>query len=64
MSGTSDAGAELQALLAELEAALAAVEASADPDDAVAGLARMAELAGEIQGEIDRLRRETGDAAS
>ncbi|MBD0291188.1 MAG: hypothetical protein ICV74_08030 [Thermoleophilia bacterium] len=62
MSTANEPPGRLQQLLAELEAALATVEGSADADAAVDGLARMSDLASEVQAEIDRLRRETGDA--
>jgi hypothetical protein len=52
----------LQELLAELERTLSELESSEEPGDAVDRLAAMAELAREVQAEVDRLRRE-GDAA-
>jgi hypothetical protein len=59
----SDA-AKLQELLAQLETTLGALEQVDDSEEAVARLATMAELAREVQDEVDRLRRETpeGDA--
>jgi soluble cytochrome b562 len=55
-------GRRLQDLLAQLETTLAELEAADDSADAVERLTAMAELARDIQMEIDRLRRE-GDAA-
>ena len=52
----------LQELLGRLEEALAGLEQSDEAEEAVDRLAAMAELAREVQGEIDRLRRETPDA--
>jgi polyhydroxyalkanoate synthesis regulator phasin len=52
----------LQELLAELERTLGELESSDEPSDAVDRLAAMADLAREVQAEVDRLRRE-GDAA-
>jgi hypothetical protein len=64
-SGVSEqdaGGARLQELLAQLDTTLAELEAVEDSADAVERLTVMAELAREVQAEIDRLRRE-GDAA-
>ena len=58
----AEAGRRLQELLARLDAELAALEAAAESEDAVARLAAMADLAREVQAEIDRLRREAPDA--
>ena len=52
----------LQELLAELERTLGELESSDEPSDAVDRLTTMADLAREVQAEVDRLRRE-GDAA-
>jgi hypothetical protein len=52
----------LQELLARLEEALTGLEQSDEAEEAVDRLAAMAELAREVQAEIDRLRRETPDA--
>lgn len=52
----------LQELLARLEEALTGLEQSEEAEEAVDRLAAMAELAREVQAEIDRLRRETPDA--
>ena len=54
----------LQALLARLEAALGDLESSGDSEVAVDRLGEMAELAREVQAEIDRARREDFDASS
>ncbi len=62
MSEADAGGRRLQDLLAQLETTLAELEAAGDSADAVERLTAMAELAREIQMEIDRLRRE-GDAA-
>jgi hypothetical protein len=61
----SDAGAarRLQELLAQLDATLASLEAADDSQAAVDRLAEMAELARDVQAEIDLLRRETPDDA-
>lgn len=61
---TGDPDRRLQELLAELEETLAAIERSGESEDAVELLATMAELAREVQAEIDRLRREAPDAPS
>ena len=55
---------KLQELLAQLDAALAELEAVDDSEGAVDRLATMADLAREVQTEVDRLRRESpeGDA--
>jgi hypothetical protein len=62
VSEADTAGRRLQDLLARLETTLAELEAVDDSAGAVERLTAMAELAREIQMEIDRLRRE-GDAA-
>ena len=59
---TDEAKQRLQELLAELERTLGDLEGSDDAGDAVDRLTAMAELAREVQAEVDRLRRE-GDAA-
>ncbi|HEY7196499.1 MAG TPA: hypothetical protein VH306_04895 [Gaiellaceae bacterium] len=56
--------ARLQELLAKLEATLSELESSEDSEQAVERLGDMAELAREVQGEIDRARREGPDAGS
>jgi hypothetical protein len=55
---------KLQELLAQLDATLGELEASDDSEAAVDRLATMADLAREVQTEVDRLRRESpeGDA--
>ena len=57
----SEAGVpgRLEELLARLEGELAALESADDSEQAVERLAAMAELAREVQAEIDRLRRES-----
>ncbi|HEX3254427.1 MAG TPA: hypothetical protein VHQ96_01480 [Gaiellaceae bacterium] len=50
--------ARLQDLLDRLEQARAQLEATEDPEQAVDVLQSLAELAKEIQAEIDRARRE------
>jgi hypothetical protein len=57
-----EAGAKLQELLAKLETTLAEIEASEDSEDAVDRLGEMADLAREVQAEVDKLRREAPDA--
>ncbi len=52
----------LQELLASLDGELAALERSEESEAAVERLAAMADLAREVQAEIDRLRREAPDA--
>ena len=62
-----EAGHHLDGLLARLEAALAELERSEDSEDAVERLTAMAELAREVQAEIERLRDEVrsgGDASA
>ena len=55
-------GGRLEELLAELEETLAAIEKTEESEQAVELLATMAELAREVQAEIDRLRRDAPDA--
>jgi putative NADPH-quinone reductase len=55
-------GGRLQELLAELEETLASIERSEESENAVELLATMAELAREVQAEIDRLRADAPDA--
>ncbi len=52
----------LQELLAELERTLGELESSDEATAAVDRLTAMAELAREVQAEIERLRREAPDA--
>jgi hypothetical protein len=52
----------LEELLARLEATLAELERSGDSQDAVEKLSSMAELAREVQAEIERLRGTARDA--
>jgi len=59
-----DAVARLQNLLGRLEATLGDLESTEDSDAAVERLGEMAELAREVQSEIERARREGPDAGS
>lgn len=52
----------LQHLLDRLEDARKRLEQTDDPDRAVAILRELADLAKEVQGEIERARREEGSA--
>jgi primosomal protein N'' len=58
----AETGKRLQELLTRLDATLAELEQADDSEQAVDRLSQMAELAREVQAEIDRLRRETPDA--
>jgi hypothetical protein len=62
MTNGENAKQRLQALLGDLERTLGELESTDDATDAVDRLTAMAELAREVQAEVDRLRRE-GDAA-
>ena len=57
----ADSGRRLQELLAQLEGTLAELEAIDDSEGAVDRLSAMAELARDVQAEIERLRREAPD---
>ena len=57
------AAERLQELLAQLDETLAKLETTDDPEQAVEQLTEMSELARDVQGEIDRLRREAPDDA-
>ena len=57
-----DSVARLQELLQRLEKTLGELEATEDSEQAVERLGDMAELAREVQAEIDRARREGPDA--
>lgn len=57
-----DAVARLQELLDRLEAALGELEGTKDSEVAVQRLADMADLAKQVQSEIDRAKREGPDA--
>jgi hypothetical protein len=57
-----DAIVRLQELLQRLETTLAELETTQDSEHAVEKLGDMAELAREVQAEIDRARREGPDA--
>ena len=54
----------LQELLDRLEVARKRLEDTQDPDQAVDTLRELAELAKEVQGEIERARREEGHAGA
>jgi hypothetical protein len=60
----SEAENRLQELLARLDATLSDLEQAEDSEGAVDRLTEMAELAREVQAEIERLRREAPDAPS
>ena len=61
--GSEEAAARrLQELVARLEGLLGELEQTAESEEAVDRLARMAELAREVQAEIERLRRALPDA--
>ena len=60
----AESARRLQDLLARLDGTLAELERSDDSEEAVDKLSSMAELAREVQAEIERLRREAPDAAS
>jgi hypothetical protein len=60
----AESGRRLGELLALLEGTLAELEQTDDSTEAVDKLASMAEVAREVQGEIERLRREESDAAA
>ena len=57
-----DSVGRLQELLQRLEKTLGELEATEDSEQAVERLGDMAELAREVQAEIDRARREGPDA--
>jgi len=57
-----EAGRRLQELLARLDGELAGLESTEESEVAVERLAAMADIAREVQAEIDRLRREAPDA--
>jgi hypothetical protein len=60
----TESGRRLQELLSRLDAELAALERTDASEEAVDRLTQMADLAREVQGEIDRLRREERDASA
>ncbi len=62
MTGPREAVARLQELLARLEMTQAELEKAEDSETAVAILGELAELAREVQSEIDRARRDASDA--
>ena len=59
-----ESGLRLQELLSRLDAELAALERTDASEEAVDRLTQMADLAREVQSEIDRLRREGRDASA
>ena len=58
-----EAGTRLQELLARLDSTLGELERSGDSEEAVELLNTMAEVAREVQAEVDRLRRDVPDDA-
>jgi hypothetical protein len=58
-----DSVVRLQELLEKVEAARAELERSEDPERAVEVLQQLAELAKEVQAEVERARRETDEEA-
>ena len=58
-----DAVARLQELLEKVESARAQLEASDDPERAVEILQELAELAKEVQAEVENARREADASA-
>ena len=56
----NDPAARLEELLKRLEEARARLEVTDDPEQAVAVLRELAEVAKEVQAEIERARREEG----
>ena len=56
-----DSVARLQELLEKVEAARAQLERTEDPEQAVGVLQELAELAKEVQVEVERARRETDE---
>ena len=58
-----DAVARLQELLEKVEAARAALETADDPERAVEILQELADLAKEVQAEVERARREADSSA-
>lgn len=64
MSGNEpDAVAQLQELLEKVEAARAELETADDPERAVEILQQLAELAKEVQAEVERARRQADASA-
>lgn len=58
-----DAVARLEDLLAKVEAARAELESADDPERAVQILQELADLAKEVQAEVERARREADASA-
>ena len=63
MSTEPEPVARLQDLLRRVEQARAQLDATTDPERAVEVLSDLAELAKEVQAEIERARREEGGGA-
>lgn len=62
-AGESDAVARLQELLEKVEAARVELESADDPERAVEILQELADLAKEVQAEVERARREADASA-
>ncbi len=60
----AESGRRLGELLARLEGTLAELEETDDSTEAVDKLTSMADVAREVQSEIERLRREESDATA
>jgi hypothetical protein len=63
VSEQPDAVARLQELLEKVESARAQLEATDDPERAVGVLQELAELAKEVQAEVENARREADASA-
>jgi poly(A) polymerase Pap1 len=62
-TGEPDAVARLQDLLEKVEASRAELEGTDDPERAVQVLQELADLAREVQAEVERARREADASA-
>jgi hypothetical protein len=62
-TGRPDAVARLQDLLEKVEASRAELEGTDDPERAVQVLQELADLAKEVQAEVERARREADASA-
>jgi hypothetical protein len=62
-TGEPDAVARLQDLLEKVEASRAELEGTDDPERAVQVLQELADLAKEVQAEVERARREADASA-
>jgi hypothetical protein len=60
MSGTEDALGRAEELLGRLEQARGRLEAIEDPEAAIDILGELAELARQVEAELERARREAG----